>query len=1231
MGKSKYPNKLDTSVEIPVVRDNITEIGSDVLNSLRSAIFNIEKTLGINPNGTTGNTVASRINNSLDDNGNIKEEALNKAGLLSGPIDDNDVSKNAGISEEKLRLNYPTQLLQDQVSILDSRLILLIQSLEELNAIISAHIHSEASNRHKAKAITVEDFDPNPSSSAAFSLDVQTAQDAFEEIYNSHVKYTGEGISLDNNSHNSSQIFYDNDQTSDIIQSNSVQGAIDDIADIQGASLRDSVLNLNSNGIIRTGSVFDAYEQGEKTNILVPASQISYTGPDGNSRDLISFLDTPIAQGDIGIFDILTIIDSPNEDDNKDYLIDSFNVQPTGEVLSVTVLGGPKHPYEVGINAEIRKSEFRPYNENGLNCVARPRYLRSNIPDIQVANPNAATIISSGIRPANIVSGANDLLTLEIDGSSYEINVFDEDFEVQSLDTIVHKINTYCVENKLNAFAYKVRSLKCYELAITHVLPNFSEDTRNRTLKITEGSDVSQAYQALGLEYILNREVEGFNSNVCHINGRLISSFGKMKLYSYESLALNQGTTNIVTTALNFFEEDIREGDLCTIDGANNEEDNGTYRIHSVEDQTLILDSVGAVFSGTLNESSRVIIQRTSAPLSELEFLAADGPIIIDIFMTEDGDINFRVRAEVLGRIEDAGFYGLVTDISRGFITGDNDFELRVNTSGYARLARMPSGELGPEVFVGFTGRHKVMSPDKYNFVILDVLSSNLLGSNDTVTISGRPETPDSVMHLCRINYSTENGFVLGSPADTGGGIPVILDKRTTGTIDDTIISENIIERYIQGPRNELRGTGIIRDLNIISVVDNDPLTMTPNPTCSISVSPGVSVVNGVRVESFGIINLLYNYQDLGTSFYIGIDGTGCLIVRPEVSISGNPKSPFLNQNIASIAKVDIDPGSSVTITDLRLFVDHLDYKVLNQIIVSKDIRFGHFTDLNSAVDYARMFSEMFMDLGPPNIYIAEGEYTVNSRLVIDFDVDIIGAGPKSIIRRGESLHNNGGLEEVHFSDEEYNNFIFLIGSETNRDSSKLQSGVSFRNFSIYTSNTMDNAVGVDTDDPDTLLCYNVVFGITQSITENPNIRFDFSKINFYGPSSLQTAVVHEFFIFLFPKDILTDTNTVIGNLFVDNCYIKSAGNEKCCIVATTNNDSSCTIKNINISNNIFEGISPNQGGSAATSWNPISISSGPDVETGVVGAGFDAGEAMYEPYIANVVNVIASGNTSSD
>ena len=80
MSKSKYPNKIDTSIEIPVVRDNVTQVTSEIFNSLRSAVLQIEKTLGINPNGSSSETVSSRLQKSLDDLGNIKKEAL----LLSG-------------------------------------------------------------------------------------------------------------------------------------------------------------------------------------------------------------------------------------------------------------------------------------------------------------------------------------------------------------------------------------------------------------------------------------------------------------------------------------------------------------------------------------------------------------------------------------------------------------------------------------------------------------------------------------------------------------------------------------------------------------------------------------------------------------------------------------------------------------------------------------------------------------------------------------------------------------------------------------------------------------------------------------------------------------------------------------------------------------------------------------------------------------------------------------------
>ena len=104
--KSNYPNKIDTQRELEIVKDNLTELRSSLFNSYRSAIIQIEKTLGVNPNGEVGLTVASRLNTSLDEAGNIKPEALDYLNLLSGPIEDFQVKDDAKIKESKLSLDF---------------------------------------------------------------------------------------------------------------------------------------------------------------------------------------------------------------------------------------------------------------------------------------------------------------------------------------------------------------------------------------------------------------------------------------------------------------------------------------------------------------------------------------------------------------------------------------------------------------------------------------------------------------------------------------------------------------------------------------------------------------------------------------------------------------------------------------------------------------------------------------------------------------------------------------------------------------------------------------------------------------------------------------------------------------------------------------------------------------------------------------------------------------------
>ena len=318
MSKSKYPNKLDTSAEIQHVRDNITEIGSDVVNSIRSAIFQIEKTLGTNPQGAAGNTVSNRLNRTLDDKGNIKKEALDRANILSGPIIDSDVSKVAAIQESKLRLDFPTQLLQDEVSILNRQIESIIAKVDELNYILSTHVSPEATNRHKAKAITVEE-DPGAGSSsfASTSFAEQDLQSFINDLYSSHINYTGESISSVNRSHEANQVFFDRSNVPDIVKRESVQGAIEDIADLEGVALRDNTLNLNSNGIIRSGSIIDSYEGFGTGSEAVGLSEVNYEAITGKSTTRFYFTEQPAPIESIDEFDILTVSGSSIDENNK--------------------------------------------------------------------------------------------------------------------------------------------------------------------------------------------------------------------------------------------------------------------------------------------------------------------------------------------------------------------------------------------------------------------------------------------------------------------------------------------------------------------------------------------------------------------------------------------------------------------------------------------------------------------------------------------------------------------------------------------------------------------------------------------------------------------------------------------------------------------------------------------------------------------------------------------------
>lgn len=105
---SNFPENFDDDTTLPVVNDNLTEIGGDAINALRDAVVNIEMNIGIGAAGTTP-SIAARLGLLINPDGTPNASAITSLGLVTLPITQDQIIDNAQIPESKLRLDYRTQ------------------------------------------------------------------------------------------------------------------------------------------------------------------------------------------------------------------------------------------------------------------------------------------------------------------------------------------------------------------------------------------------------------------------------------------------------------------------------------------------------------------------------------------------------------------------------------------------------------------------------------------------------------------------------------------------------------------------------------------------------------------------------------------------------------------------------------------------------------------------------------------------------------------------------------------------------------------------------------------------------------------------------------------------------------------------------------------------------------------------------------------------------------------
>jgi hypothetical protein len=334
-----YPQAIDDDRSIIRIDDLISELGTVVINQLRSSVFAIEKELGITPSGSTS-SLDSRISISLNKDGTLRTEAIEAAGFVALPIVDKYIANNAGIKEYKLDLDVSTLDLQAQINAIDIVANNTASLAAETNTDLLNHIAGVAlladgitRARHYDNQIdlsfTLYDKDGNALTA------IQLAQALYQinqllinhqnTIYDAHpataiTVFAQDWNELPTDAENLQEVldFLDNQET----LSTGVDRA-----------------TLNSNGIPRNARVqridLDGYnyEIVPETKCRAYLAELNQTGP----RDSIT-------NGD----DVISFV----PEDDSDFSFDAkFTQVQVGDILRIN--------YGNGISSEFRVSSFR--------------------------------------------------------------------------------------------------------------------------------------------------------------------------------------------------------------------------------------------------------------------------------------------------------------------------------------------------------------------------------------------------------------------------------------------------------------------------------------------------------------------------------------------------------------------------------------------------------------------------------------------------------------------------------------------------------------------------------------------------------------------------------------------------------------------------------------------------------------------------------------------------------
>lgn len=1013
---SIFPDDFDTDLEIPRVDAGVTEINGDIINSLRDAIFAMQRAIGLDGQGNKPSLV-DRINVAIDPNGNINREALEVVGLVTLPIVNRHVGDTAGIVETKLRLDYSTQTLRNLIASLRTDLDGALAGLSSSTAAFNAHLLGTG-NFHDGYQIKINN--PNTPQIGVAGLESITVGDALNEI--AQILLTGNGVTVPHIDtgmpngvhHRASSIAVDTTNFSSIDRAaTNVQTALDSIDAEAGALGREHGDSFHANGILKSINSGTHFNPNRK--LYGPKIGAAYT--EGTSviqiPDVTSFADLGIRAGDI-----LEIVERTGIADSGVY-----QIRATGPLTSSQIIGNlPELAVdELAIfytftesRADDDSVEFNIYSPASVSSEVAPlacsvRYNGTIVDTITVMNPDAARVVSVGFNNSIINSDGYDIAIRAGIGNGETRDIIIPFLNRERLGTgqaqpvsassVAERINAYVSDPNLGKHfpisAYRIGN----EIAIAHNLVG-----ADYTIEIVDGysGNFPMGLDAYGAG-VVGLIAVGNENNSYSVNG-VARSDVRVAFDGYAEITANSNNLMLWSNSGQLIDPTrfgIKAGSVMHVTGHPLKDSNGSYTIQSVNTTTVSTFPVEPILVATSPTRFNVLFTDSHVSLADFDDDTDQSRGIAQLYINSDGRTLLHQR---LHYGDNLGSAIEIVDISHNFPVGQ--IVLNVALSGDDKIFTLIDNALpGEPVQIpdGFDGKFKLYHPNNIDFLVMDIIPGTISGGIEVVTISP-PQVLDEAMELCSVHF------------DGTLTITNITDTRLFGNMSANEVRDDFIEVFSQRPVDDLRSNGVVRGFDLMDIPYLDDISQMQ----ALPIRGGTAYVNGVRVTTETQKVIVPSYDEEGLLLndarrVIGINEFGSIQSYSdelgEILSDGYASSVRFGK-ILPLYRINITAGGITDVVDLRLFINNLDDKI-DLIVDETNNVVGNFRTLEGALLYAENYP------GAEKLTVRiMNTVTPSSAITVPRGVSLLGNSPYG----GDSKHQI--IADTAFG----NKFITLSG-----------------------------------------------------------------------------------------------------------------------------------------------------------------------------------------------------------